>query len=103
MEQNGQAIMGGFGGSGGVYSAATTGPVARLMAAAWGQDVRHGGIILSPPKMDDFWSQPSILVGTVVIFWTPVWLDGDDEHIEYGNPVLNHQGFLLLLPSGKLT
>eukprot|EP00435_Cladocopium_sp_Y103_P069246 s123_g33.t1 len=30
VEQNGQAIMGGFGGSGGVYSAATTGPAARL-------------------------------------------------------------------------
>mmetsp|Transcript_31832 Transcript_31832/g.68571 ORF Transcript_31832/g.68571 Transcript_31832/m.68571 type:complete len:161 (-) Transcript_31832:68-550(-) len=28
VEQNGQAIMGGFGGSGGVYSAATTGPAA---------------------------------------------------------------------------
>eukprot|EP00434_Breviolum_minutum_P033447 symbB.v1.2.029594.t1/scaffold3261.1/size60078/2 len=30
VEQNGQAILGGFGGNGGVYSSATTGP-----AAAW--------------------------------------------------------------------
>ena len=92
VEQNGQAIMGAFGGSGGLYSAATTGPVARRPWAAWCEMWDMLGPWSPPPNIDDSWSQPSILLG----IFDPC-VAGYDEHIEYGHPLLNHQRFVFLL------
>lgn len=69
MEQNGQAIMGGFGGSGGVYSAATTGPVARLMAAWWDHFVPKKWMIF---KVATIHLSGLVTVSTVVIFFGPL-------------------------------